>query len=83
MSTEQEVISLRARVAELEERVEFLYRHLGVAYSTNPNQTDPRVIDALQQSNIIEAIKVYREIHGVGLAEAKQAVERIKAALLL
>jgi ribosomal protein L7/L12 len=38
---------------------------------------DPRIIDALKKNNLIEAIKIYREITGVGLAEAKMAVEEI------
>jgi len=32
----------------------------------------------LKKNNIIEAIKIYREFTGVGLAEAKSAVEGIK-----
>ena len=35
------------------------------------------IIDALKDGNKIEAIKHYRYVHGVGLKEAKQAVEKI------
>ena len=33
----------------------------------------------LDQGRKIEAIKLYRRIHGVGLREAKEAVERLQA----
>ena len=83
MPGDYEAAELRARILELEEKVEFLYKHLGVTYSTNPDQTDPRIISALKQGNMIEAIKVYREIHNVGLAEAKRAAEEIKRRFML
>ena len=38
---------------------------------------DARVIDLIREGKKIEAIKVYRECHGVGLAEAKAAVETL------
>ena len=43
----------------------------------------PQVQDALRRGNKIEAIKIYRELTGVGLAEAKQAVEDIETKLRL
>jgi len=33
--------------------------------------------DLLQSGNQIQAIKLYRELTGVGLAEAKDAVDRL------
>ena len=78
MAIEHEVESLRARIVELEERVEFLYKRLGVAYSLDPNQIDSRIMDAIQHGNKIEAIKIYREIYEVGLAEAKQAIDNME-----
>lgn len=38
---------------------------------------DGRVLDAIQDGNIIEAIKLQRQATGQGLAEAKAAVEGI------
>ena len=35
------------------------------------------IIDAWKGGNKVEAIKHYRYVHGVGLKEAKQAVEKI------
>jgi ribosomal protein L7/L12 len=79
MSGDYEVMELRARVLELEGKIEFLYKHLGVTYLKEITQADQKVADVLRNGSIIEAIKVYREIHNVGLAEAKQAVEEIKS----
>ena len=45
----------------------------------NSPDDDPRIIDALHRNNVIEAIKYYREINDIGLAEAKAAVEAIRA----
>lgn len=70
---------LAARVLHLEQQLQFLYRHLGIQYS------DPASLDdvgaALSQGNKIEAIKLYREKTGVGLAEAKAAVDDLERKL--
>ncbi|MCJ7432044.1 MAG: hypothetical protein MUO77_01010 [Anaerolineales bacterium] len=77
---EQEIASLRQRVVRLESQVDFLYKHLGVTFVEDAYETDdPQVIEALKRNNIIEAIKYYRGKTNVGLAEAKSAVEKIKA----
>ena len=39
---------------------------------------DPQVLELIQTGQKIEAIKRYRELTGVGLAEAKDAVERVE-----
>lgn len=79
MVTETEIQQLRSRVNELEDRLKVLYRHLNLEYNSDPN-SDPilnqKVQDALRKGNLIEAIKIYRELTGVGLAEAKAALER-------
>lgn len=38
-------------------------------------QTDDGVRDLIKMGQKISAIKLYRQIHGVGLKEAKEAVE--------
>jgi ribosomal protein L7/L12 len=83
MSTETELVALRGRVARLEAEIELLYQHLGLPFGEDQSFSDydDRVIDALRTGNLIEAIKVYRQIHDVGLAEAKAAVENIQARL--
>jgi ribosomal protein L7/L12 len=78
MPTEAEFLALKSHVNELEEKLQFLYRRLNIDY-LEPN-SDPalalEVQDALRRGNKIEAIKIYRKLTGVGLAEAKQAIDR-------
>ncbi len=84
MSTldQQDIASIRQRVIRLEAQLEYLYRHLGVTFVENSYETDdPQVIEALRSNNLIEAIKHYRERTGVGLAEAKSAVEAMRKRL--
>jgi hypothetical protein len=81
MSVEQDVIELRMRLARLEGEVESLYRRLNIPYGDEAVRADERVLEPLRRGNLIEAIKVYREIHDVGLAEAKQAVENMRGRL--
>jgi ribosomal protein L7/L12 len=78
MVTEADILLLKSRINELEDRLNFLYRRLDIEY-VDPNSDPvlhPQVQEALQRGNKIEAIKIYRELTGVGLAEAKQAIER-------
>jgi len=78
------------RIAELERKVTELYERLGQAepvgfegeygFSEPASSTavdDPRLIQLLQQGKTIHAIKLYRELTGTGLREAKDAVERL------
>jgi len=77
MITETEVQQLRSRVNELEDRLKSLYRHLNLEYAdpgTDPVMS-PQIQDAIRRGNKIEAIKLYREMTGMGLAEAKDAIE--------
>ena len=75
MITESEILGLRSRITELENRLDFLYARLGITYVTEQSGTDSRIVDALKKGNKIEAIKIYRELYNVGLAEAKKAVD--------
>ena len=78
MVSETDIIALKARIEELEDRMKFLYRRLNIDYM-DPNSDPalaPQVQDALRRGNKIEAIKIYRELTGVGLAEAKQVIDR-------
>jgi hypothetical protein len=78
MPTETEFLALKSRVGELEDRLQFLYRRLNIDYlhpGSDPALA-PQVQDALRRGNKIEAIKLYRELTGVGLAEAKDAIDR-------
>jgi ribosomal protein L7/L12 len=81
MSSEEEITRLRVRVAELEDRIEFLYKKLGVEYIENPRMANAKLEELLKKGNKIEAVKVYRELYNTGLAEAKNAVDAIETKL--
>ena len=69
---------LTSLIRGLEAKVDRIAANLGLdAPATEP----PEVRGLLQAGRKIEAIKVYREATGAGLAEAKQAVERIEATI--
>jgi len=79
MSVEQQLMDLSMRLARLEGEVQALYRRLNIPYGDEAVKDDERVLEALHKGNMIEAIKIYRELFNVGLAEAKEAVEAIRA----
>ena len=83
MPTEAEFLALKSHVNELEEKLQFLYHRLNIDY-LEPNSDlalAPQVQDALRRGNKIEAIKIFRELTGVGLAEAKQAIDRAEQSI--
>jgi len=84
MSKEIELIDMRTRVSRLEVQLEALYQHFGLNFGDSQSMLDEDgpVIDVLRTGNLLEAIKVYRQIHNVGLAEAKTAVEHLKAQMV-
>jgi hypothetical protein len=66
------------RIRRLEEQVDHLYRHLGLSQpgpGTPAGGLDPDIQQLLNSGKKINAIKLYRERTGVGLAEAKDAIE--------
>lgn len=78
MVTEVEVQQLRSRINELEDRLKLLYRHLNLEYSDSASDPllSPQIQAAIRSGNKIEAIKLYREMTGVGLAEAKAVIDK-------
>jgi ribosomal protein L7/L12 len=69
------------RIARLERKVDFILKELGLEYEGREEDSFPgldEVKDLLRQGRKIQAIKVYRQRTGVGLREAKEAVERIE-----
>ena len=77
MVTEADILLLKSRINELEDRLNFLYRRLNIEYA-DPNSDptlSPQIQEALRRGNKIEAIKIYREMTGVGLAEAKDVID--------
>jgi len=81
MSTygQQEIALLRQQISRMQAQIDQLYSHLNLTFAEDAFETDdPQVIEALKRNNMIEAIKYYREKTGLGLADAKSAVEAIK-----
>ena len=63
-----------ATIARIERKLDLILKHLGI--EDDPCAALPQeVLIALERGNKIEAIKLYREATGAGLAEAKDAVE--------
>lgn len=48
--------------------------------ATDPPELSPAVVTTLTSGRVVEAIKMVREERGVGLKEAKEAVDRYLAA---
>lgn len=67
--------AIAARGARLERRVDLLIRAAGLNLVDHVNLSDRVKEIAQDPSRKIEAIRVYREETGCGLAEAKDAVE--------
>lgn len=81
MSTyeQQEIALLHQQISRMQAQIDQLYSHLNLTFVENASETDdPQVVEALKRNNMIEAIKYYREKTGLGLADAKSAVEAIK-----
>jgi ribosomal protein L7/L12 len=70
------------RLARLESQVNYLLRYLGVdADAAADDAIPPQVAALIQQGKLIQAIKVYRRMTGLGLKEAKDAVDAMARAL--
>ena len=71
--------SLKTRVAELEDKLKFLYDRMNIEYMDEDavRTVNSKIRALLQKGNKIEAIKAYREIYKVGLAEAKQIIDAL------
>ncbi|MEP7135219.1 MAG: ribosomal protein L7/L12 [Chloroflexota bacterium] len=82
MVSESDIAALRARINELEDRLKFIYSKLEIEYPEKPDPImAPKIQDALRHGNKIEAIKIYRELTGVGLAEAKDVIDKAERSI--
>ena len=70
-------VRINQRLTDIEHNVKRLLSNAGLSWEAAPVESalGPNVIEALQSGNMIEAIKRHRENTGLGLAEAKAAVE--------
>jgi ribosomal protein L7/L12 len=71
---------LRSRVAELEARVADLDGKASSAAAAE-SALDPDIVELIRSGRTIQAIQLHRERTGLGLAEAKEAVERMAASI--
>jgi hypothetical protein len=63
-----------ARLARLEKRITEIEAHLGIERDTGNDQGVAFILEVKK----INAIKLYREQTGIGLREAKEAVEQME-----
>jgi ribosomal protein L7/L12 len=74
-------VRLEARVTRMETMMQALLARMGIAPAEfePPEPPEPQAIrEALMSGNKILAIKLYREHYGVGLKEAKDAVDAME-----
>jgi ribosomal protein L7/L12 len=78
MSTD-EYDELNARIKQLEKQVSFLLRHFQIDVDAAVRVPEfAAVQDLINQDKVIEAIAQYRRETGVGLREAKMAVDQMR-----
>ena len=84
-SDQENIEELQRQVKRQGELIDALYRRLGIgqldAAGIPTDGSYPEVVDAIRGGNLIQAIKHYRERTGVGLKEAKDAVEALARTL--
>jgi ribosomal protein L7/L12 len=92
MGVDRELLEIKQRVALIETRLQQLFEHLDIAPRESAGggwwggdeggaldpTTDPEIQDLLAKGNEIQAIKRYRELTGLGLKEAKDAIDQAK-----
>jgi ribosomal protein L7/L12 len=87
-------ISAEMRLAAIEEKLDRLLAHLGIDDDAGPGPAAPLtpadqgsrlagiegdvIVTLIQSGKKIQAIKAYRQATGVGLKDAKDAVEKIE-----
>lgn len=79
MDVQSDVFVLRAKVAELEAKLAFLYKQLNITYVPDVDALNAPVIELLRAGKLMDAIKRYRDIHQTSLTETNAAVEALKA----
>jgi hypothetical protein len=68
---------MRGQMFEIESRIDFLYKKLNIEYIPQDSGVDPRLIAAIKKGNMLDAIKVYREIHNCDMNEAKAGIQEL------
>jgi ribosomal protein L7/L12 len=78
------LIQLEARMHRMEAMMQALLVRLGVESAEVTPQEPPETVairEILLSGNKIKAIKLYRELYGVGLKEAKDAIDALERGL--
>ena len=89
-SLQEEVREIEERLALIEVRLEQLFEHLDITPRTSANEptqealqddptSDPEIQDLLAKGNKAQAVKRYHELTGLGLDEAKAAIDSLDA----
>jgi ribosomal protein L7/L12 len=72
-------------IARLERKTDFILKQLNLEYTDQPEDSIPpnlvEAYDMLKQGKRLQAIQIYRKQTGVGLDEAKLAIEKIELGL--
>ena len=81
MGVDRQLLEIKQRLALIEARLQQLFEHLDIAPresaeggELDPSQ-DPEIQDLLAKGNQVQAVKRYRELTGLGLKEAKDAID--------
>ena len=82
LNTAREAASIRRDVARLDRKLNLLLKQMNIPSEAAFGPSERVKELARDPSRKIEAIKVYREETGAGLAEAKEAVEAWMSSLL-
>ena len=72
------IAALEGRLAHLEEAIKGLYRHFDLAYPERSPGVPAEVLEALDSGDKVAAVSRYREHTGVGVRDAKKAVDLIE-----
>ena len=82
MDDSARLAALQLKVAELERKLNYVLDQLKLNYQEQPlNPALNAAADLLRGGNKLEAIKAYQKLAGVGLKEAKEAVETLEQSL--
>jgi hypothetical protein len=77
-----QIEALKRRIEDLEHHLRMVYEQTGldtaVLFREEP-QIDPQIVAMLRAGRMVQAIKVYADVHGADLITAKAAIERIHA----
>ncbi len=78
----EDVMRLEAQLRDVEYNIKRLLGNAGLSWEPAPppgSDVPPGVMEALEAGDLMAAYKAYRGATGVGLKEAQEAVEAIRA----